>query len=509
MTGLDSIYFHYLKILIKEVIQKRVLVVVVFSILLLAVEVLGLFHQPSYETSTIIYADQQNIIAPLLEGQAEITRVENHTRIVQEVIYSPRMLTALIQSLQLLGPNASPEEIEEYQNDLRGKLRIAGSGPGFIKISSRSKKRDEVFNIVTKAAELFIKDASETKRNESREAFLFIDKQVKGYKDQLVVAEEKLKQFKEQNMDGSLESVNERILNLKDTIADIELSLDEANIRVRSLRQQLADENQFVTRQVRTDEYQERLRDAQSRLATLRLSYTETYPDIIVLKEQIDALQKNIVENQQDSSAPTGSSSTEINSENPVYQNLRENLSDAEVDVQTLNRRLNITNQRLETEFDRLKNIAAKDAQLAELVRDYDVTKNIYETMLDRKEKARLSMTLDIEGQGVTYKIQEPAAFPLNPAGITFFHFALLAPFIGAIIPIGLIMVFIILDPRVRLLQVVQENIDVPVLGVVPHISTRLSERVFRKDVLLLGMLLVVVLVTYLSIGVLRLQGIL
>ena len=507
MTGLDSIYFQYAKVLLKELIQRRVLVVVLFSVLLLAVETVGLFHQPAFETSTLIHADQQNIIAPLLRGQAEMTTVENHTRVVREVLYSPRMLQQLIDELNLLPPGTSPAEVEAYQNRLRGIISIQGSGPGFIKIAAKTRDPAEAFNIVSKSAELFIKDVSESKRSESREAFLFIDNQVKNYKQQLVDAEENLKRFKEQNNEGTMASVNARIQDFKDKIAEMELSLEEANIRVKSLRDQIAKESKYVTQKVKSSEYQDKLRQAESRLATLRLSYTDTYPDIVILKEQIAALKRNIKESG-GNNLPLHSSSSDSSRENPVYETLRENLSEAEVEVETLTKRMSITNQRLETEYERLKKVAAKDAQLAELVRDYDVTKEIYETMLDRKEKARLSMTLDIEGQGVTYKIQEPATFPLNPTGLRFLHFALLAPLVGIIVPIGLILGFIMLDPRLRVVDMLTHHIDVPVLGVVPHIHTRLSQRIFKKDIVLLGLLLVVSSAIYLAIGVLRLQGV-
>ena len=78
--------------------------------------------------------------------------------------------------------------------------------------------------------------------------------------------------------------------------------------------------------------------------------------------------------------------------------------------------------------------MAANQAQLSELTRDYDVTKRVYEEMLGKKT-ARLSMTLDIEGQGVSYRIQEAAQFPLRPTGLNFKHFAALGPILGFYYP--------------------------------------------------------------------------
>ena len=506
MTGLDSIYFNYVKVVLKELLHLRVVVVVGFSVILLAVEVFGLFFEPSFTTNTVIHADQQNIIAPLLRGQAEVTRVENHTRVVREVIYSPTMLNKIIEELNLLPKDASPVQYESYQNKLRRKLSVDGAGPGFIKISASSKDPSDAFKVVSKAAELFIQDASKSKRDESREAFLFIDKQVKNYKDQLQDAEDKLKQFKSDNQDGTSATVNTRIMQLRSDIEDLELGIEEANTRVVSLKQQIRSESKFANKQFRTDVFRQKLAEAQSKLSTLRLSYKETYPDIVTLKHQIEDLKQAI----KDQDAKDFSSDGDINDSsgvNPIYQELRSDLAEAEVTVDTLNRRLDISKTRLAEEYERLKRIAAREAQLAELTRDYDVTMKIYESMLDRKEKARLSMTLDLEGQGVTYKIQEPAAFPLSPTGLRFFHFALIAPLLGVLIPLGLVGAYIYLDPRIRIVDELEPHIDVPILGVVPRVHTRLSQRLVKKDVLLLGLLVALTICAYLGIGVLRLQG--
>lgn len=508
MADLDSSYYiNFVKAVLKEILHHRVLVTVFFSFSMLAIVISGLFYQPVYNTSTTLHADQQNIIAPLLRGQAEVTGVQKRSKIVQEVIYSPRILGQVIEELELVPEGTPAKQIELFQNELRNNLRVKDVGPGFIKISYSSKDPTEAFNIVSKVSELFIKDASESKRSESREAFLFIDKQVKSYKAQLQKAEDRLKEFKSGNLDGTEASVSGRIVQLRSQIEEMELNLEDANTRVKSLESQLAQESRYVARKYRSDVYRERLADAQTRLANLRLSYKETYPDVVALKLQIEDLKKAI----QDAGETDYASGTteEEGGVNPLYEQLRSELSSAKVNIDTINRRLRSTRGLLEEEYERLKRIAAKEAQLAELTRDYNVTKGIYEEMLDRKEKARLSMTLDIEGQGVTYKIQEPAVFPLNPTGIRFLHFVIAAPFIGILLPIGLLVAYVFVDPRIRFVEQLEADVNVPVLGVVPRVHTKLSRRVMRSDIVLLALFLIVVFATYVGAVALRVKGVL
>src|SRR5690625_6200897 len=90
-----------------------------------------------------------------------------------------------------------------------------------------------------------------------------------------------------------------------------------------------------------------------------------------------------------------------------------------------------------EREHQRAERVAANQAELSELTRDYNVTREVYEEMLQRKESARLSMALEVEGQGVSDQIHDPARCPTNPSGLQLLHFAVLGPFVGIVAPIG------------------------------------------------------------------------
>ena len=291
----------------------------------------------------------------------------------------------------------------------------------------------------------------------------------------------------------------------------MKLDIDDAQIRMKSLERELKAENQFINKRFRSEVYLEQIRQKQKVLDTLKLTYTDTYPDVVSIRLQIEDLQAALSESDSEP-APNISSNdgaTQKNGNiNPLYEELRSKLSTAKVELATRLRRQQGTERLLENEEKRLTRIAARQADLSELTRDYEVTRSIYEGMLGRKETARLSMTLDIEGQGVKYKIQEPAAYPLTPKGIRFFHFALAGPVVGVGVPIALLIVFILLDPRIRFVDKVRMSVTVPVLGVVPHIHTSLSKRIFRSDILLLGVFAILVMSVYIGIILSRHNGI-
>jgi uncharacterized protein involved in exopolysaccharide biosynthesis len=193
---------------------------------------------------------------------------------------------------------------------------------------------------------------------------------------------------------------------------------------------------------------------------------------------------------------------------NPFYEELRSKLSEAEINLNTRLRRMAATKRLLEGEFERRKRIANQQAELSELTRDYTVTQKIYDDMLERKETARLSMTLSIEGQGVNYKIQEPPEYPLNPEGLRFLHFVLAGPLLGLLITIGVAIGYVLLDQRVRFPTDVSQLTSAPLLVVIPHVRTPFTQRIVRSDMLLMFFLGVALLAVYVGVAVAHNAGV-
>ena len=94
-------------------------------------------------------------------------------------------------------------------------------------------------------------------------------------------------------------------------------------------------------------------------------------------------------------------------------------------------------------------------------------------------------MTLSIEGQGVSYKVQEPAKYPLTATGLTFRHFVIAGLLVGSILPIGCVVAYVLLDPRIRFTYQVEALTDVPILALVHHTTTPFGTRIFKGDIIL------------------------
>ncbi len=496
----------FLRAVIKEIWINKFKVVIGGSAVAFLILISGMMFPTFYETSTTMYADNQNILKPLLAKQAEVSRVQDQVRVVRDVMLSPRILTQVVEELTPGFSTMGPDEREVAISKVRGSLSITSLGKSYIKILYKDNSAEQTYNVINKLTDLFIKSTSESQRSDSKEAFQFIDNQVKQYKSQLVSAEDRLKAFEAANVDGTAANVNSRLSKLRAEVEELILSRDEKAIRIRSFEEQLKEESQFSAKKYKSDVYRERIAALYSQRDLLLLTYKEDYPDVVSISLQIEDMEKAIASAAL--AGPDTSADSENNNLNPLYTELRSKLADAKVGLYATQRRLDATQNLVIQESERRKRIAAKDAELSELTRDYTVTKKIYEDMLEKKEKARMSMTLSIEGQGVAYKIQEPAQYPLTPVGLTFKHFVIAGLILGMLIPVGSIVLYVLVDPRIRFPSQLKEFTEIPVLAAVPHTITPWGNRIFRSDMIMMGIISVVVASAYVGLALAHRSGV-
>lgn len=482
-------------------------VAICFALVTVLVVVVAFLWPKVYVSSSVIYADEQNIIKPLLEGRAAMTGLGSD-RLTQAIerLNSERVLKQVVLEAGLVEDLDDALKVERLSKFVAGNMEIGAVGKNHMSIAYYSEDPTLAFRVASALTNVFISDASQTKQAESLEAYSFIDRQATELKTKLQVAEERLKDFRAEHTDGTEGSVGAHINALRKSIEDMALELQVARARRDELRSQVGLEGRRLSQNYRAEVYRQRLTEAQGRLDELRLSYQDTYPDIVGLKEQIEEMKRAIAEAESDTSSAIDSDSVAAN---PVYQQLRTALSDAEVGIRTIELRLASTRRSLAEAEGKSVRVTELQAQLAELNRDYDVTRGLYEDLLTRRERARISMALDEEGQGVNYKVATAPRLPKVPDGIRFVHIFSAAPFLGLLLPLGALIAYIVLDPRVRFLNKLEEILppQVPVLALIPHVSSPHQRRIQRVEWMQIGIFFIVVLVGYLAVAMASLTG--
>ena len=499
-----------LKILINEAFTYRKSMVVAFISVNLILIAVGLIWPKAYTASTTILVEDKRVIQPLMQGAAVATDASDRARLAREVIYGRKLMNQIMETGGWLKNNPSLAEQDKIIDKLMKRTAITNIGRDIIKIEYKDDDAERTYKTTQKIAEFFISESLGAKADESQSAYDFISKQAEEYHDKLVKAEEQLKEFRSDNLDarpGSDADVSTRLNNLQTRIEQATQDIKEAEVRKTELDKQLSGEAEVANTLSREGQFRSRIGELQSRLETLRLSYHDTYPDIVQINHQIEDLKQAIVEDQKLRADAKATGRVIVNDSvinNPMYQQLKHDLSQTLVSIEMLRARITEAKRELAEELVRGKRVHGGEAVLAELTRDYTVNRDIYQDLLRRRENARVSMNLDKDKQGLTIKVQEPAVFPREPSGLRFLHFIFGGLVLGLMLPLGLLYAKLHLDPRIRIGTMITDKRKVPLLAVVPYMWSPGETLSVQREAQLLSLAMTATILAAAAIAVLR-----
>lgn len=481
---------HLIPVAIEESERRTTALVAIFAVIALAALAIGLMLPQRFTSRTVIYVEDRNIIGPLMEGRAVPTSVTNRAAITREVAFSSRVMQEILRAGGWMDDAPSALEQASLIEDITSRTRVSNPRDNLIQITYTDSDPRRAYRVTKRFADMVISESLATKERESREAFEFVDSQVRQYHGKLTDAENKLEEYRKANPDartGVQADVNTRISELRRLVETARMELSDQQSQETALQAQLSGENQVVRVQTRTGLLLGRLAELEDAREKLLTTYTERHPDVVRVQHQIADLQEELrreddLAQTRPAPGPVGASATL----SPLYGELRSRQAELRSRSAATRSRISAGEALLNQELARSRAIASSESRMAELTRDYEVNRDLYQDLLRRRENARVSMNLDAEHRGLSFRIEEPASVPLQASGLRLMHVAGGGLGLALIAPMALLVAFLKLDPRVRSPKQFEGKPNLPLLAVVPAYATR-RDRQMRNGRLLLG----------------------
>ena len=501
-------------VLVSEARRRRVALGLVFAAIALGALIVGVLWPKKYVASTTILVQESSIITPLMEGRATPTDNANRAGIARAVIFSRKVMNQILATGGWMATQPTPVEQDRLIESIKSRTDIKISRDNLITITYHDSDPKRAFEVTRQMADLFISESLASKERESRDAFEFINSQVEAYRQKLSDAEGKLKKYRDANADarpGSATDTNTRISQLRTQVENARMELMEKRSKAAALTSQLSGESEVTAVQTTEGIYRAQLAELQTKLDTLLLTYTDEYPDVIRTRHQIIDLQQQLQQaEQRKHNATLAGAPIALDNNvqfNPLYQQLKSQMAATHGDIAATAARMNASESMLQSELDRSTRIANSENVLSELTRDYDVNRDVYQDLLKRRENARVSMNLDAEHGGLTFRIQNPAVMPLTPSGLRFMHFGLTGIVLALAIPFGLLFAIARFDPRVRSAEQLERTTGLTALATVPFYATPHDRRQDQMRSGVLALIVGIVAAAYLALFWLKLKG--
>ncbi len=493
---------------LREGRRRMLALVLLFTLMALATLAWGFFAPGKYYASASIHVSQDNIIQTLMDGRAIPTAVHDRALIAEEIIFGRRVMDRVMEAGGWLDDNPGKAEYNRRTEQVKGRTRVSTPQENLIVFVYHDQDPDRARQTAQLFADLFLEESHRAQVAESRAAWEFIAGQVSRYHQRLLNAEERLKDFRDRTPEarpGTDVDVMVRVGELRRQVETGRTELMDLRSRERILVEQLSQE--AATFGVRNQEsmLRQRIAALQDDLEQMRMELTENHPDVVRTRYQIEDLRDDLEALQRRGSPISGFEDDRRFQVNPLYQDIQRSLAEVRRDISGLQSRIETSQQHLEDELGRGRRVADSESDLAELTRDYEVNQLLYQDLLERMENARLSMEMDMEGQGRAFRLHEPASLPAHSAGPRFAHVAAGGLMAAVATPLGLLLLLVRLDPRVRSPGELRRQTELPVLTALPAYHTQRDQNRLRRRVALATGFVMLVMVAYAVTGYLKL----
>lgn len=379
-----------------------------------------------YEATARIYVDTQSILKPLMSGLAVQPNVEQQVMMLSRTLISRPNVEKLIRMADMDLGSQSKSEQDALVERLMKTLEIKSTGrDNLYTLAFRDPEPEKAKRVVQSLVSIFVESGLGEKRKDSDSAKKFIDDQIRSYEKKLEEAESRLKEFKLRNIeiqtaDGKVGS--DRLGDISTQLAKARLDLREAENSRDALKRQIVGEDPVLLPDagasnagVSIPEIDGRIESMKRNLDSLLQRFTEQHPDVLGARRVIKDLEEQKKEEIAARKKAAASNPAVSVNNNPVYQQLKVSLAEAEATVASLRTRVAEYDSRYRQLTESMKNMPQLEAEFAQLNRDYEVHKKNYEGLVSRRESASLTGDLESAAGIADFRLIDPPRVSPNP----------------------------------------------------------------------------------------------
>jgi len=459
--------------------RRKWLGVIVFLLPLTAATAMIMALPDLYESSALVVIERQQVPEAFVRSTVT-SELEIRLQTMSQEILSRSRLESLVARMglypDLKGPRSAEEAVDRLRRDIRLELRTADANRAVLTtsftLSYRGRDPQTVAVVTNTLASFYIEENLKARERQATGTAEFLKVQLADAKRRLDAQEARMGDLQRRYLGELPQQLQTNLATLDSLNAQLRINSDN-QVRLAERRDTVAGQLAQAKLNAGGPEPDEvRLARLQQELISLRMKYTDLWPDIIRIKDEIERLQKEMAapKPKPDPKAVAGPPTPEVARLQDTLRSIETELKLAKQDEQRL--RQGITSYQT-----RLDNAPKREQEYLDATRDYQSTKELYQNLTRKYDDSLLSESMEQRQKGEQFRIIDSAMPSSTPAAPRRPRLLLAALALSFVLGAGSMVLMEVLDTSFHSSRDLRTYTTVPILANIPRIVTEADTR--------------------------------
>ena len=459
------------------------------------------FLPAQYRSEARILVEQQQVPERYVTPTTTADLIQTLQVMTQDIL-SRTQLLPIINEFNLYPAEAKRLGPEELVQLMRTNIKIEPlvqsperKGSNAFILSFVGSNPVTARQVVNRLSSLFRDENLKLREQQSIGTTNFLEDQLTAARADLEEQEKRLRDFKmehlgelPQEQQGNLQILSGLQMQLQNTMAGLgrarqqQVYLESLLAQYRSLSPKAGpDSLQQGASRVKVLEKQ--LSDLRAQRAVLLSQYTPEHPDVLNADRQIKQMESLLAlvrKNSQDAvpGDAAASAALQVNSDDdPAIAQLKSQLKANQVEIANGTASEKQLQGRI-AEYQRRLNVTpVREQQLAEVLRNYDLSQKNYADLEGKRNQSALAARLEQDQQGQQLRIVDPANLPAKPFSPDRAKMGLMGAMIGLVLGMAIASALELEDTSFHSEREVSRHLTLPFVLGVPQLSSPTEDR--------------------------------
>lgn len=479
--------------------RRRWLMVVSFLVVTAGAALLAYALPSRWVSKAVISIVPQRVPESYVRSTVTMGPQDRLESIRRRILSRPR-LEQIIRELNLYPARRKSDPMNAIVNQMRDEdVEMVPTKDDAFEVSFYADDPRLAQKVAARLASLFIDENIKERTQLAEGSSDFLERQLEQVKEQLVTTEARLEAYRRKytgELPDQVETNMQAVANAQMQLQQLRESINRDKDRRLLIERQIADVNDVQVIDVpRGDQSKDadepivggsaadRLLYASAELASLERRLKPEHPDVIRARRMVAELQEQarLELEQPDAASPEALPRT------PADLAQRKRVRELEAELAVVDRNVESKQeearklQAIAAEYQRRLDAApARESDLKALMRDYETVSEQYKKLLANSQAAEMAEDLERRRGGEQFRLVEEAQIPYRPVSPKRAIIVALGGGAGLGLGVAIIVLLELRDRRMRTRADVMTALSLPVLAVVPVMTTGEDRRARR-----------------------------